>query len=301
MAVLLHRLLRQIRPIEQIELPHQKRVDPADQPSFAGLGTRDHQRVLADMRTLTHEDVDAGKSARRRPPQRSSGPGKLGLESAEVVIKSQRMSDLVHRHLKQIPAIDGIAHRLGEDSSRIEPSVIRVDAVRRVVEEFGIVSRRRIGKETGNVLWKFGDQAAGLATQGALDVAARPRSIHRWLVDADIADAAKAIARPHVREVRNLPERASRNGGTVERIAPCAFRSRQDGQFSGGVQFMLQRAAGQGLWIDGGPIFLRILRRGTAVRGRDLRRLTVARGREHDRGRRDVRWEQSARLGSHGE
>jgi hypothetical protein len=32
-----------------------------------------------------------------------------------------------------------------------------------------------------------------------------------------------------------------------------------------------------------------------------LRRLTVARGREHDRGRRDVRWEQSARLGSHGE
>ena len=114
MAVLLHRLLRQIRPIEQIELPHQKRVDPADQPSFAGLGTRDHQRVLADMRALTHEDVDAGKSARRRHPQRSSGPRKLGLESAEVVIKSQRMSDLVHRHLKQIDAIDGIAHRLGE-------------------------------------------------------------------------------------------------------------------------------------------------------------------------------------------
>src|SRR6476646_1000901 len=62
------------------------------------------------------------------------------------------MSDLMHRNLQEIDSVDGVARRLAEDPSGVEPSGVRVYTVRGVVDVFGIVPRRRIGKESGDVL-----------------------------------------------------------------------------------------------------------------------------------------------------
>src|SRR6187200_1760003 len=61
------------------------------------------------------------------------------------------MSDLMHRKLQEVDAVDGVARRLAEDPSGIQPSCVRADAVRGIVKKFGIVPWRRIGKESGDV------------------------------------------------------------------------------------------------------------------------------------------------------
>lgn len=98
--------------------------------------------------------------------------------------------------------------------------------------------------------------------------------IERYLVDTDVADAAKAVTRPDVGELRHLIELTSRNGGAVERIAPTAPWTGQDAELSRRLQLGLQLVAGQALRPNG----LRGLAspgNGT-TRGRRLSRLTVA-------------------------
>ena len=63
-----------------------------------------------------------------------------------------------------------------------------------------------------------------------------PALVERVLFDADVADSAEAVARPHVGELRHLPELTARNGRPVEGIAPTNPRSREDAQFPGSLQ-----------------------------------------------------------------
>ena len=120
--------------------------------------------------------------------------------------------------------------------------------------------------------------AVELAIPGAVDQAAL---INRVLFDADVADAAKAVACPHIGELRHLPELTARNGRTIERIAPSASGSREDAQFSSRLEFGLQLVAGQALRANGRRSLLSVSRNGT-TRGRDLPSLTVARRRQQE-------------------
>ena len=76
------------------------------------------------------------------------------------------------------------------------------------------------------------------------------RLVHRVLVDADVPDTAKPIARPYILELRHLPERTLGNRRTVEGIAPTTPRSRENRHFSSRSQLRAQVVAGQTLRVN---------------------------------------------------
>ena len=102
-------------------------------------------------------DMRAVCDGNRRARERSSAPIKstsrvfaLRDKPAVLAVEPERVANLVHRHLQHIDAIYGVASRIAERPSSIEPSVSHVDGIGRVRKVFRVVPRCRVGEQADN-------------------------------------------------------------------------------------------------------------------------------------------------------